>query len=163
MAFFPLFLDLDGMPVLVVGGGTIATRRVAALVEFGANVCVVAPAVTDGIRDMIAAGRISWRQTEYDSRDMDSMLLALAATNDRFVNHQVGADAKSRGIPVSVADAREECTFYFPALATGSGLTAGIISPAGNHQLVAKAAAIIRDKLEQLDGNNTANTGRGEG
>lgn len=102
---------------------------------------------------------ISWRQAEYDSRDLDGMRLAVAATNSRDVNRRVGVDAKARDIPVSVADARDECTFYFPALADAGGLTVGLISPAGNHKLVARAAAIIRNELERLDADDTDDTG----
>lgn len=156
MAFFPLFLAMDDLPVLVVGGGLIATRRILTLAEFGVRVSVVASDLTPEIRYMAERGTVAWRQAEYCRQDMKDMRLAIAATNDRDVNRQVGEDAKALAIPVSVADAREECTFYFPALAIAGGVTAGLISPAGNHRHVAKAAAIIRNELERLDADDSS-------
>ncbi len=154
---------MDDMPVLVVGGGAVATRRVSALLEYGARVTIVAPTVTGELCGLASREKVVWRHAGYDQCDLDGMRLAIAATNDRSVNHRVGLDAKACGIPVSVADRREECTFYFPALASGGGLTVGLVSPSGNHKQVAKAAAIIRNELEMLDAKDTSDTGRCEG
>ena len=77
-----------------------------------------------------------------------SAALAVAASDDRAVNAAVGAEARTRHIPVSVADCPEECTFFFPAVCEGGELIAGLISRNGDHRAVAAAAKAVRKTLE---------------
>ena len=76
--------------------------------------------------------------------------MAVAATNDREVNHQVGLEARQSGIFVSVADRKEESTFFFPAICKGNGLVAGVVSRGAEHKKTAAAAREIRKILEEL-------------
>lgn len=143
---FPLFVDLRNKKCVVVGGGTVAARRVAVLCRFGAEVTVVAP------RWMGSAEGICWLQREYQHGDLAGATLAVAATDSRAVNRQVGEEAGTLGIPVTVADCRGECTFFFPAMCEGGGVTAGLISREGtDHHRAAKAAKAVRRALEELD------------
>lgn len=141
---FPLFVELAGKPVLVVGGGEIAARRVRALLEFGAKVTLVSPNVTPVLRELSDTGAIEWRQAAYDN-EAAGFFLVVAATDDRAVNRRVGIIARALQIPVSVADRREECTFWFPAVVRKSNIVAGITSTDGDHGAVRKIAGIIRD------------------
>lgn len=75
----------------------------------------------------------------------------VAATDDRQVNRQVGEDAARAGIFVSVADRKEESTFFFPALCTGGGLVAGVVSQGEEHKKTAEAAQAIRRVLEEWE------------
>lgn len=143
---FPLFVDLTGRRCVVVGGGTIAARRAGVLSRFGAQVVVVAPAWTG---DVPAA---QWVARCYAPGDLEGAFLAVAATDDRAVNRQVGEDAKARGIPVTVADCRAECTFFFPAVCEAGGAVAGVISQEGtDHHRAAQAARAVRQALEGLE------------
>ncbi|WP_300298375.1 bifunctional precorrin-2 dehydrogenase/sirohydrochlorin ferrochelatase, partial [uncultured Intestinimonas sp.] len=84
--------------------------------------------------------------------DLEGAFLAVAATGDRDVNRTVGEEARARGIPVTVADRREECTFFFPAICEGGGVTAGLISQRGeDHRRAARAAKRVREVLEGSD------------
>ena len=142
---FPLFLDLTGKTVVIVGGGTIAARRIGTLRRFGARIVVIAPTLKarpDGL---------TWLQRTYAPGDLDGALLAIAATDDRAVNRQVGVDARRAGIPVSVADCEAECTFYFPAICTGQDLVAGLVSTGKDHHKTAQAARAVRKTLEELE------------
>ena len=128
----------------MVGGGAIACRRISVLQSFGAEVTVVAP---------VWKGRGEperWLARPYEKGDLNGALLAVAATDDRAVNRQVGEDARALGIPVSVADAQEECTFFFPAVCLGDGLVAGVVSDGVGHKRTAEAAKAIRKTLEEL-------------
>ena len=69
----------------------------------------------------------------------------------RPVNRAVGEEAKVQGIPVSVADCPEECTFFFPAVCTGENLVAGVIGRGDDHARTARAARAIRSALEGLE------------
>ena len=142
---FPLFVDLTGKKVVLVGGGTIAARRIATLRLFGCEIEVIAPELK------CSAEGLHWKQREYAPGDLEGAYLAIAATDSREVNHQVGQDAGTLGIPVSVADCEGECTFYFPAVCTGDNLIAGVVSGGKDHHRTARAAKAIRRVLEELE------------
>ena len=142
---FPLFVDLYGRRCVIVGGGAIAARRAAVLGEFGAAVTVIAPEWKGGVRN------IDWVPRVYVPGDLAGAFLAVAATDDREVNRSVGEEARKLGIPVSVADRREECTFFFPAVCTGENLVAGVIGRGDDHARTARAARAIRSALEGLE------------
>ena len=140
---FPLFIDLVGKSVIIVGGGKIALRRIEVLIEFGADITVISPDSDDlpnGIRHI---------QRKYCSGDLEGACIAVAATNDRGVNHMVWQEAADRSIPISVADCREECTFFFPAICMGDSLVVGVVSDGTNHHRTSKAAKEIRQMLSR--------------
>ena len=143
---FPLFVDLAGRPCVIVGGGAIAERRAAVLTRFGAAVTVIAPTWAGTVPG------VDWQARPYAPGDLEGAFLAVAATDDRAVNRQVGEEARALGIPVTVADCRAECTFYFPAVCEGGGVTAGLISRHGaDHRRAARAARAVRQALEELE------------
>ena len=142
---FPLFIDLKGKKAVIVGGGKIALRRAGVLLSFGADVTIIAPvceAVPEGV---------TFLQRSYEQGDLAGAFLAVAATNSREVNFQVGQDANAAGILVSVADRKEESNFFFPAICAGSGLVAGVVSQGEEHKKTAAAARKIRTVLEELE------------
>ena len=141
-ARFPLFVELAGARCLVVGCGAVGARRARALARFGAHVVAIDP---DAPSDMGEGVEVLARS--YEPGDEEGCALAVAATDDRATNRAVAERCRRRGIPVSVADAPGECTFFFPALCEGELLVAGVASRAGDadgHALVARAAADIR-------------------
>lgn len=141
---FPLFVDLSGKKAVVVGGGAIAARRVGVLLDFGAVVTVVSPALAPAIQGA------QWVRRPYAPGDLAGAFLAVAATDNRAVNRAVGEEAMRLGIPVSVADSREECTFYFPAICVGEHVAAGLVSRGGEHAETARAARAVRRAWEEL-------------
>lgn len=142
---FPLFLDLKGKKAVIVGGGKIALRRAGVLLSFGADVTIIAPECE------AAPEGAAFFQRPYEPGDLAGAFLAVAATDCREVNQQVGQEAKATGILVSVADRKEESTFFFPAICTGSGLVAGVVSQGEEHKKTAAAARKIRTVLEELE------------
>lgn len=141
---FPLFIDLRGKKCVVVGGGTVAVRRVGVLRTFGADITVISPEWK---------GREApphWLQRPYEVGDLQGAAIAIAATNDREVNHRVGEDANKMRIPVSVADAQEECSFFFPAVCLGDGMVAGLVSDGIGHRRTTEVARAIRDTMEEF-------------
>ena len=122
---FPLLLDLEGQRVLVAGGGSVALRRTVTLLRCGARVRAVSPVFRD---DFPREAERSLRP--FEPGDLEGMSLAVAASDDREVNRQVGREARARGIPVSVADAAAEGSFFVPAL-VASGEAAASVSTAG--------------------------------
>ena len=141
---FPLFIDLSGKKAVVIGGGTIALRRVNVLLSFGAQVTIIAPECSDVPKGVVFLKR------PYQPGDLAGAFLAVAATDCRAVNHQVGQEANAAGIFVSVADRKEESTLFFPAICTGNGLVAGVVSQGEEHKKTAAAARKIRTVLEEF-------------
>ena len=142
---FPLFLDLTGKRVVVIGGGSIASRRIGTLRMFGCRITVVAPELK------CRADGLNWIPRAYRTGDLEGAFLAIAATAARQVNHQVWEEASRLGIPISVADCEAECTFYFPAICAGDNLVAGVVSSGRDHHRTARAAREIRRVLEELE------------
>ncbi len=141
---FPLFIDLSGKRVVLVGGGKIAARRVGALRLFGCHIVVISPEIK------FQAEEIEWIPRAYQPGDLEGAAMVIAATDDRAVNHQVGTAATELGIPVSVADCEAECTFFFPAICAGDQVIAGVVSHGKDHHATARAAKAIRTVLEEL-------------
>lgn len=157
---FPLFIDLNGKDVLIVGGGSIAARRARVLLEFGAVVTVVAPEICDDLTGI--NGGVNFLREKYSAFDKKYSLV-VAATNDREVNRLVGEHAKSAGISVSVADSKEESSFWFPAIANENGVIAGLVSVDGEHHGDVKIAAqTIRESLRETKMSKTVRIGTRE-
>jgi precorrin-2 dehydrogenase/sirohydrochlorin ferrochelatase/precorrin-6A/cobalt-precorrin-6A reductase len=143
--FFPLFVDMHGKKVLVVGGGKVAERRIKILAGFGAEITVISPEVTEYI-ESTASTLIKRKYKEGDVRDLIPFLV-IAATDERQANHEVAAEAKRLNIHVSAADCREECSCYFPAIADGDAYIAGLVSKNGDHAGVKEMIKKIREVL----------------
>ncbi len=113
MAFgYPVVLDLTEVPVLLVGGGNIASRKADGLLAAGARLTVVAPMVLPDL----AAAAAEVRERGYQADDLDGQQLVMTATDDPAVNAQVAADARSRGMWVNSADDPAHCSFILPAV-----------------------------------------------
>ncbi len=148
---FPLFISLHNALVLVAGGGKVAARRVEKLLRFGARVRLVSPSLVKEMQPHLEHARVEWIQEKYQPHHLDGATLAIAATNDREVNRCIGLEARRRGVLVSVADRRQECSFYFPAILASDRLSAGIVSTNGDHTLVRRAGEHLQAQMELFD------------
>lgn len=112
MSYFPMFVELKGKRCLIVGGGRIALRKIEALKEFGADILVVSPVISQEIMQMSG---ISCRRKAFAPEDLEGQKLVVAATDDWELNHQISLACREKRIPVNAADQIEDCTFLFPA------------------------------------------------
>jgi precorrin-2 dehydrogenase / sirohydrochlorin ferrochelatase len=110
---FPVNLVIAGAPVLVVGAGHVARRKVEGLLEAGAVVTVVAPVAVAGL---VGRPDVRWHQRTYQRGEVASYRLAISATGVREVDEQIHRDALAAGVPVNVADVPDLCTFTLPAI-----------------------------------------------
>jgi precorrin-2 dehydrogenase/sirohydrochlorin ferrochelatase/precorrin-6A/cobalt-precorrin-6A reductase len=133
--FFPLFVDMSSKKVLVIGGGNVAERRIKILIGFGPEIIVISPTVTEYIDHVASLETIRLLKQNYKEGDITDLMpfLVIAATDNRQVNHEVMTEAKGLNVQVSVADCREECSCYFPAIAENDTYIAGLVSKDGNH------------------------------
>ena len=143
---FPLFMSLSGKTVTVVGAGKIASRRIKVLLEYGARIRVIAPQICAEIRAL--SGSLEIIEREYERGDVSGSFMVIAATDSREVNQKAGSDAKAEGIQVSVADSREECSFYFPAVIRKGGISIGLVSDGSDHAAAARTAGELREYLQ---------------
>ena len=114
-AAYPVMLDVARLRVLVVGGGSVAARKVAGLAQAGGRPAVVAPAVTDELRAMVERLRLVWHPRPYDPVDVDRHHLVFAATDDPGVNQRIADDARAAGALVSRAEEGGESDFHVPS------------------------------------------------
>lgn len=142
MTAFPIALNGDRVRGLVVGGGSVGTRKALALVEAGANVRVVAPEVSSGLAKAEAENRLTVLRATYAPDVLGDATLVIAATSSRDVNSLVASDAHARGMLVNVADAPDEGDFHSMAVHRRGDLTIAV-STGG----VPNAAVRIRDAL----------------
>lgn len=148
--YLPVFHDVLGASVLVVGAGAVGTRKIEALLAGGARVTVVAKVFSPTVEERAARGDLTVLRGTFHPAQMEEAELVFVTTPDRTLNHRVSAEARRRRIPVNVADSPEECTFLLPAVVRGEEFTAAI-STGGRHPGAAKALGkFLEDHREEI-------------
>jgi siroheme synthase-like protein len=147
-SLYPLFVDLEGRRVVVVGGGRVAARKIGRLLECGAAVRVVAPQIDPSIVELAGTGRdagaLELLGRPFEPSDLDGAVLVVAATDDARVNARVAEICEQQSIWVNVADDSAPSSVIVPAVAT-LGAARVAISTGGDSPAVARA---IRELLE---------------
>jgi len=141
--YYPAFIDLRGKQCIVVGGGKVAERKVAALLRSGAKVTVISPFVTGVLADYSKRKRIKHVKRKYRKGDLEDAFIVIAATSDGRVNQEVSLDAPCL---LNVVDAPELANFIVPSVIK-RGLLALAVSTSGSSPALAKS---IRKELELL-------------
>lgn len=145
MQYFPLFLNLKSQPVLVVGGGEVACRKVDSLVRAGALVTIVSPQIAPYLKELVDSQECLWIQNFYSKEILDKKFIQVWATTDNpDLNHQVYHDAKRLGILVNVVDDQPFCDFITPSMINRGRIQLAISSGGASPVLVRN----IREKLE---------------
>jgi siroheme synthase-like protein len=115
-SLYPLFLRLGGRRVVVVGGGAVASRKVEELLDAGASVHVVAPALAPSIEQAAARGTLTAAVRAFADADLDGAWLVIAATDDAAVNRAVAAAAEVRRVFVNAVDDPPNASAYFASI-----------------------------------------------
>ena len=150
--YYPIFLNIFGKRCVVIGGGKVALRKVKVLVEHGANVEVVSPALCPELSQLAAAKTISVLHKEYEPRDLKGALITIAATTESDTNQKVADEARRQKILVNVANSREQSDFILPSYLRRGDLTIAV-STAGRSPALARK---VRTRLEQNFGEEYA-------
>ncbi|NPB07129.1 MAG: bifunctional precorrin-2 dehydrogenase/sirohydrochlorin ferrochelatase [Aquificae bacterium] len=146
MPLFPVFIELTGRPVLVVGGGKVAARKVKQLLPFKPEVTLVSPKATPELRELAKRKVIKWKRRAFRPSDLRGKLLVVLATDDARLQARVSKLCKEKGILCNAVDAPEHCSFIFPSLVRRGELVVGI-STSGKVPALSRA---LREKLEEL-------------
>ena len=123
MAYFPFFVELSGAEGLIVGGSTVARRKIEKLLPYGPRLTVCAPDISEEIRSIPGLRLL---ERAFVPELLEGMAFVIAATGDARVNHRISRLCRERRIPVNVVDDREACSFLFPALVKRGSLSVGI-------------------------------------
>lgn len=152
--FFPLLMKLEGRPVVVVGGGTIAERKIHSLLECGAVVTVISPRLKGSLAGLVDEKRITHIARIYRRGDLEGAAIAIVAVDDREAGKQIAEDAGRLNIPVNVVDRPELCTFIVPAVVRRGHLTLAVstggASPAWSRNIKQRLAAEFGDEYTSL-------------
>ncbi|GAA2354788.1 uroporphyrinogen-III C-methyltransferase [Dactylosporangium salmoneum] len=139
---YPLGLQLDGLRVLVVGGGAVATRRVPALLDAGADVVLVSPHITPALRAHVDAGRLTWRARRFEPADVDDVWLVHVAVNDPEAGRAISEATAARRIFTVRADDRHAATAWTPAVTRHGPVTVAVLAGGDPVRAVAVRDAI---------------------
>lgn len=144
MSYYPIYLNMHGRRCLVIGGGAVAERKIAALLEAGAIPTIVSPAITDTIARWAKDHSIELIARGYQSSDLTEHEIAFVATDDGATNGQVYSDARRLGVWVNAADDPAHCDFILPSVLRRGDLTVAVSSGGSSPAL----SRTIREELE---------------
>jgi precorrin-2 dehydrogenase/sirohydrochlorin ferrochelatase len=148
MRYYPVHLDIQNRNVLVVGGGSVGTRKVKTLLDCSARVTVVSPEVSRQLRELAASGDIKLAERSYQSEDLNGVFVVIGATDDERLNQQISSDADRLNTLCNIADRPEVCNFILPSIVQRDDLVI-TISTSGQSPALAKK---LRKALENQFG-----------
>nr|VFK23986.1 MAG: uroporphyrinogen-III C-methyltransferase /precorrin-2 dehydrogenase [Candidatus Kentron sp. LPFa] len=146
MDFLPIFLDIKQRSCLVIGGGEVAARKVALLLQADAAITVVAPNLCATLTRLQEEKRIKYMARAFLADDLDHRYLAIAATDNDELNRRAARLAHARRIPINVVDKPKLCSFVMPSIIDRSPVIAAV-STGGASPVLAR---LIRARLETL-------------
>ncbi len=144
MDYLPLFVRLKEQPVLVVGGGEVAARKISLLCRAGAQVRIVSPELADATQALVTEYNLSTHARAYQSTDVEGVRLVVSATDDEQVNAQVHADCIAAGVAINSVDRPSLSTVIFPSIVDRSPVLVAISTGGASPTM----ARIVRGWLE---------------
>jgi precorrin-2 dehydrogenase/sirohydrochlorin ferrochelatase len=155
MALYPIFVEMKGRRILVIGGGHVSAEKVRGLLAGEADVTLVSPELNDELREHVEAGRIRHVGRAYQDADLDGGYeLIMVATDDGAINAEVAAGSKKRGIWVNAADDQKHCDFILPSVVRKGKITLAAstsgASPALARRLREELDAYLTDDMPAL-------------
>ena len=154
MDYLPLFHKLTEQDCLVIGGGSVATRKVRLLLEANASVSVMAIELSEELAGLAAEKKIKHIKRQFSAGDSQAFCLVVSASDDEMTNQLASNDAQQHNIPVNVVDQPGLCSFIFPAIIDRAPITIGIssggVAPVLSRLLRAKLETLLPHRLGNL-------------
>ncbi len=145
--YLPLWIDMEGKKVLVVGGGEVALRRAKTVLEAGADVTLIAPERVKGWEEL----SLQWQKEKYEDRPVDGYDLVIIATDHSETNQKLNRRCKEKNIPVNDATRGTEGSVIFPGVIRSGGFTAAVTSEGKTPFLTRKVKGDIAALLNEYD------------
>lgn len=149
MAYYPIFIKLDGKTALVVGGGRVAQRKIETLLEYGASVHIISKKLTDKLKQLVESGDIRHMGKKFEDKHLDGAFLVIAATDNEKLNHEISETAQKRGLLINTVDQPPDCNFIVPSIVKRGDLILAI-STSGKSPALAKK---LRKKMDEQFGS----------
>lgn len=146
--YYPIFIDIEGREVVIIGGGNVCARKAETMMKYGARVTIVAPEFTEEIEQWARDERLALRRKPYEAADVEGANIVIASTDDTAVNEQIAADCRARRIPVNVVDVTPLCEFIVPAIIE-KGSVQIAVSTGGKSPAIART---LKEDLHRLIG-----------
>ncbi|ABO24198.1 bifunctional precorrin-2 dehydrogenase/sirohydrochlorin ferrochelatase [Shewanella loihica] len=154
MQYFPIFAQADGLKILMIGAGIVASRKLELLSRTQAHIRVIAPDVCDAVMAMANQGQIALEQRFAELDDLEGIDLLYMATSDEPLNRQFALQAKALGLWVNVVDAPKLCNFITPAIVDRGRLQVAIstsgAAPVFARELRARLETWLPSSLSEL-------------
>lgn len=145
-SYYPIFVKIKDKECFVVGGGSVAERKVKTLLEYGATVYVISPSLTTALRKMADKGIVKWQARAYVTGDLSATGgLVIAASNSPEINKKVFEEAESKGVLVNVVDKPRLCRFIVPSIIRSDGITLAFSSGG-------KSPAVVKRLKTEIEG-----------
>ncbi|WP_294386873.1 bifunctional precorrin-2 dehydrogenase/sirohydrochlorin ferrochelatase [uncultured Ruminococcus sp.] len=151
MAYFPFYIDIENKNILVVGGGTVALRKIEKLLPFKPSITVVSPKISTEILRL----NVNTINREFADGDLENVFCVISATDNEQVNAHIFDLCSAKNILVNTVDDKEKCGFIFPALVQKNSVTVGITT-SGKSPIYAKY--LKEQFLNMLENTNSDTT-----
>jgi siroheme synthase-like protein len=136
--YYPVYLNLAGKRCVILGGGTIAQGKIAALRRSGAAITLISPDATPGIQRAARRGEVEWLVRKYQAGDLAGAFIAVAATNVWHVNREIYEEADRLGVLLNVVDDPDLCSFIAPSIVKRGPVTLAISTGGASPALARK-------------------------
>lgn len=143
LKYYPLFFNITGKKCVVIGGGEVAARKVARLLDCAAEVYIVSPQLSPELVKLKTCNNIKHIADNYNARYLAGAVLIIGATDDEKTNAAISSDARNLGVPVNIVDDPQKCDFILPSVIERGDLTIAV-STGG------KSPALARRLREEL-------------
>ncbi|MGY3187227.1 precorrin-2 dehydrogenase/sirohydrochlorin ferrochelatase family protein [Lysinibacillus sp. TE18511] len=147
--YFPIHINVEYKTVVIVGGGHVATQKVASLLPAKANIVIVSPTLDDSLLPLAESGQITWREKAFEPRDLDDAILIIAATNDTTINEAVQEAAQHWQL-INRADAQAESDFITPATVRRGPLVLTVSTSGASPSLARKIKADLEEQFDEV-------------
>lgn len=149
MSLYPVNLILKDIPCLVVGGGTLAERKVNSLLNADAKVTLISPAITDKLKALKKDNLIIHHERNYRNGDLEGFFLVIAATDSASVNEEIYIEATERKMLINCVDIPEKCNFYLPSVVQRGDLQITISSSGKVPYFTKKLREFLEKKFDE--------------
>ncbi|MFV1951572.1 MAG: bifunctional precorrin-2 dehydrogenase/sirohydrochlorin ferrochelatase [Nitrospinota bacterium] len=146
--YYPVYLDLPGKRCIVVGGGTVAERKVGSLLKGGADVWIVSPDLSGQLKELVDQKKVRYIKERFEEGHLKDAFLVIGATDDPSINSRISREAQRKGILVNIVDLPGDCNFIVPSVVERGNMVISI-STGGKSPALSKK---IRKELEQRYG-----------
>jgi len=147
MAFYPVYLRLDGKLCVVIGGGNVAYRKVLSLLECGGRVRLVSDSVIPGLEKLVHEQKLEYHSREFSDGDLSGAFMVIGATDNPKVNALVYKIASSKGLLVNIIDSPDECNFIVPSVVRSGDLCISVSTGGKSPALAKKTRKKLQDEF----------------